>query len=222
VHKRAFLGNAWRGGLMTVVCGLAMAANSALAQPVFQNAYVDTQKNTQLWAWVDDYVVSSDYGLNYESFAISNSAAHGSVSYDPYWGLITYVPDEDYEGYDGFTFTMEDELGNPSNLVHVFVYVEPEGTITNLAPVIVGLHVELIEGDYFAVNGYVLDDQDSYGREVIFGGYLQGQTMTIGYDGQFSYLVYVPRGTGGDVTVHYVDPYNVSSESYVTCINNLY
>jgi hypothetical protein len=222
VDMRANLWDAWRGGLWVMVFGVSLTAASAYAQPVFENAYVDTQKNTQLWVWVDAYYVSSEYGLDYYSLAIESEPMNGSVSYDGDWGLMTYVPDEDYEGYDGFTFTMQDELGNPSDVVYVLVYVEPEGSITNLQPVIVGFTVEDFGDNYFAFSGLLLDDQDSYGREVVFGGLLQGQTTTVGLDGEISFLAYFPPDTYGYITIHYVDPYDVCTEETRTCVNNIY
>jgi hypothetical protein len=199
---------------------MVLAAGTAAAQPVFELAHVDTQKNTEAYVFVDCYLAESEYWLDYNSLTILSPPQHGSVTVYDGWGVAVYTPDEDYEGFDGFTYSMKDELGNESAPSFVLMYVEPEGSITNLQPVIVGFCVVNLGTGDFVFNGYVLDDQDTYGRVVEFGGELAGQTMTIGYDGMFSYLGTIPPQSGGIVTVRYQDPYTVYSEETAQWVEN--
>jgi hypothetical protein len=210
-----------RHTIWAVVCGVttALTSGGAWAQPVFEIATLDSQRNSQGYAWIDDYLTDSPDGLDYDTLAIASDPQYGSVSMVSEWGLLIYEPDPDYEGFDGFTYTIKDWQGVESEPCYVMVYVEPEGSVTNLAPVIVGLRYENYGNGNFGVIGYVLDDQDSYGRTIEFGGDLQGQTATVGYDGLISYLVTLPPG-GSIVTVRYLDPYNVYSEPDFQWVEN--
>ena len=207
----------WFGGSRHTIWAMvwAMAAlmtSDAAAQPVFDDAYMNMQRNSVGYAWIDDYLVDSPDGLDYSSLTIASDAQNGTVSMYAEWGLLIYEPDPDYEGFDGFTFTIRDEQGVESVPNYVLVYVEPDGSVTNLQPVIVGFRVIDYGNNTFGFEGRVVDDQDSYGRLVEFGGELAGQTATVGYDGFIGFVTTMVPNNAGNVTVRYLDPYNVYSE----------
>jgi hypothetical protein len=211
------VGNSWCGALRrsataAIVCGavLGLFPAWAAAQPQMQTVYLDTLVNTAGFFFVEDYLNESENGLDLSSVAVFTGAQNGSVSINPSYGMVIYSPDEDYEGFDGFTFTVKDELGVESDPVFVLIYVEPEESVTNHAPLIVGFYSRDNGGGDYTFTGYVLDDQSPADREVVFGEDLDGETAILGYDGQFSLSLSAQNSTG-IASAKYLDPWNVWS-----------
>ncbi len=75
----------------------------------------------------------SDSAFNAASTAIVTPPANGSTSVNTATGVITYTPDDDFNGIDSFTYTVEDVHGTISNTATVSITI----TAVNDAPVAV-------------------------------------------------------------------------------------
>jgi hypothetical protein len=67
----------------------------------------------------------------------------------------------------------------------------------NVAPVIQGFDVELVDGEYVFF-GSVVDDTSPVGLTITFGGILSGQVCYVRSDGTFSFSISL--STSGTVT----------------------
>ncbi|MFC1810159.1 tandem-95 repeat protein [Patescibacteria group bacterium] len=56
---------------------------------------------------------------------IIDDPAHGLVSVNPGNGVVTYTPDENYNGSDSFTYTIQDDDGATSNTATVTINIGP-------------------------------------------------------------------------------------------------
>jgi VCBS repeat-containing protein len=59
------------------------------------------------------------------SLAIVSPASNGSLTVDPSFGDVTYIPDPDYFGPDTFTYTVQDDLGLVGSAATVTITVTP-------------------------------------------------------------------------------------------------
>jgi hypothetical protein len=196
---------------------LVFSSGLAFAQPVMEDAYVDTQENTYTEVWIDDYWVGGNAYLDYSTLTIVEDAHHGSCTLDLDYGVIEYTPDQDYSGYDAVSYVITDEEGGVSEESWIFIYVEPDGSWTNSAPLIVGFYAVggTQTGDVI-LQGIVVDEAPDL-CTVTYGGAASG-TTTPSYDGRFGKL-FSSIGSGiADAQAQ--DDYNLLSNVASTYISS--
>jgi hypothetical protein len=69
--------------------------------------------------------VDPDGTINAASVVVRSNPSDGSLAVDPVTGVITYTPQQNFNGTDEFTYTVEDSDGATSNVATVTVTVEP-------------------------------------------------------------------------------------------------
>ncbi|MFG0266793.1 MAG: beta strand repeat-containing protein [Rhodopirellula sp. JB055] len=101
---------------------------------------IENDDSNQAPIAVDDYAVSTtedtavvfdavgndsdpDGTIDRTSVAIGTGPTNGSLAVDSVTGVMTYTPDADFFGTDTFTYPVNDNKGDPSNLATVFITV---------------------------------------------------------------------------------------------------
>lgn len=186
--------------------------------PELDDAAVSTYEDTITDIWVEDYVYYSEGYLDYTSLDVLTDPLHGDIVIDTDFGVFDYTPDTDYYGFDHFTYEVADEYAQVSAEVIVDIYVEPDdGSIDNVAPLLVDFRSELISGNSWLLSGRVIDEYPD-GLTVTFGGLLQGDTCTTDSYGNFSYTKTIT--TTGAVTADTEDDDELLSNEASTYVNN--
>ncbi|MCB1957399.1 MAG: retention module-containing protein, partial [Rhodocyclaceae bacterium] len=101
--------------------------------PLAGDDVVTTNEDTAVAIPVLDNDTDVDGTLVAASVSIVGAPAHGAVAVNTATGVVTYTPDENYSGPDSFTYTVEDDQGQVSNVATVQITVNP----ANDAPVAV-------------------------------------------------------------------------------------
>ena len=91
--------------------------------PVANDDSASTNENTPVTidVLVNDY--DPDGTINPTTVLIISGTSDGSTSINPSTGAVTYTPDPDFCGTDGFTYTVNDDEGATSNLATVTITV---------------------------------------------------------------------------------------------------
>ncbi|UII27406.1 BspA family leucine-rich repeat surface protein [Fulvivirga maritima] len=158
----------------------------------------------------NDYDVA--YALDVSSIVIISAPLNGTVQIEAD-GTVTYVPTDDYEGTDQFTYTVNNEAGITSNVATVSISVNrannapvavDDGTyiVTNLDPIIIYVLENDSDPDAGDVITIVSVTGPAHGRVVIEG----------------DYIVYYPDGSGiGEDTFTYTisDSYGLTDSATV-------
>lgn len=110
--------------MLAICCGLFPSKAWAGMPAVANDDYGTTSVNSS----VDIDILLNDYGmeiyaLDPSSIFIHQEPAHGTLSIDYDWGIVTYTPDQGYTGLDEFHYTVCDVYANSSNLAYVDIYV---------------------------------------------------------------------------------------------------
>ncbi|MCD6473786.1 MAG: tandem-95 repeat protein, partial [Thermoplasmata archaeon] len=92
--------------------------------PVAINDTAITDEDTGIVINVSANDHDTDGILNLSSIAIITSPTHGNAIINAN-GTITYIPDENYYGYDEFSYTIKDDDGATSNVAYVNITVNP-------------------------------------------------------------------------------------------------
>ncbi|MBS3778705.1 MAG: PKD domain-containing protein, partial [Candidatus Thermoplasmatota archaeon] len=91
--------------------------------PIAKNDTFSTNKNTAIWLNVTANDSDKDGTINVSSVNITTDPVHGSTNLNDTTGKIQYKPDENFDGKDSFTYTVEDNDGNTSNEATVLITV---------------------------------------------------------------------------------------------------
>jgi|GEM_PF-3351993 len=196
---------------------LTAAAPAFAGPPVLEDAWVDTYEDTLADVFPDSYLISGDEDLDYDSFEVDEPALHGIVLTDDYPGAITYIPDSGYSGFDAFSYTVKDELGRISNVAWVYLYVEPDGSVTNLAPLIVNFQV-VNDAQVLTFTGQVLDENPET-MTIQFGESMDGHYANVSPSGYFYLQVYATPQMRGLATAITQDEYNIYSNEAMTFVD---
>jgi hypothetical protein len=105
--------------------------------PIANNDSVTTDEDTQVIIPVLDNDFDAENQLDAGTVTVGSNIIdgvetnprHGEVSINSSTGRITYTPDENFVGTDSFTYTVEDENGEISNIARVDVTVNPVNDI---------------------------------------------------------------------------------------------
>lgn len=188
---------------------LPLVADSALAQspPIAedQEYSMNTAGGMSLLAnaWADSGGAEDPNGIDYSSVEIVTQPLHGTLQVDPQTGNASYIPDEGYYGYDGFSYRFHDLWGAVSNTASVLLWINDPPVITGFRAVNAAINVWYVEG--------TVQDSTPEGLTVTLGGILEGITVTTTADGSFGYSFTLGMGGGGPVTAQTVDPEGLSS-----------
>jgi uncharacterized repeat protein (TIGR02543 family) len=91
--------------------------------PVANDDTATTDEDTPVVIDVTANDTDVDGTIDPTTVSIVSGPANGSASVDPVSGDVTYTPDADYNGSDGFTYTVDDDDGATSNVATVTVTV---------------------------------------------------------------------------------------------------
>ena len=199
---------AWRAVLAAAAICLA-GTFQASAAPLFEEGDADTREDTLADIWVEDFLVDSEYSLDYTTLEVDSAPLNGTTWIDTDVGAIEYMPDTGYTGFDALSYTIRDEMGQLSNIGWIYIYVEPDGIITNAGPVIANFRTES-EGMYTFFLGLVLDENPA-GLTVTFGGFLEGITTTTYSTGDIIYWQELGPYDSGLVTAETEDEWEIHS-----------
>ncbi|TQM51105.1 gliding motility-associated-like protein [Arcticibacter tournemirensis] len=196
--------------------------------PVAANDSVTTSLNTitTIPILANDTDPDGNNTLVKSSVRIIFTPLHGTVSIDPVTGVANYRPNEDYSGYDSFSYAVKDNFGAESNqaTVSIAVNVKPEGTGDNTytsseTPV----KINVLTNDKGKTGSIVLKHTDPVnGIVVVNPDSTITYTPTAGFSGKdsFTYKLKNKEGLESDpitVTVN-VRPVG-SSDSRTTPVN---
>lgn len=91
--------------------------------PTANDDTFSTNENTAIWINVTANDEDEDGAINVSSVNITTDPVHGSTNLNDTTGEIQYTPDENFDGKDSFTYTVEDNDGNTSNEATVTITV---------------------------------------------------------------------------------------------------
>ncbi|MGF1474980.1 MAG: Ig-like domain-containing protein [Geminicoccaceae bacterium] len=91
--------------------------------PIAEDDVAETDEGTPVAVDILANDVVGDTPLDLSSLTIVAEPANGSIEIDPDTGLITYTPNGNFSGDDGFAYTIADEDGDVSNEASVAVTV---------------------------------------------------------------------------------------------------
>ena len=93
------------------------------AIPIAENDTVSVAPETSVTIELTSNDIDMDGELMPESVLVINLPSNGRIELNPD-GTVTYIPNAGFTGTDSFTYTVEDDEGQASNLGTVIVYVE--------------------------------------------------------------------------------------------------
>lgn len=142
-------------GLWSNVATVNLTVEGVNDAPLANDDEVTTEEDTP--ATIDLLTNDNDVDGTLDPASITLSTpASGSASQNGD-GTVTYTPDEHFNGSDSFTYTVEDDMGAPSNAATVSVTVTP----VNDAPTISGTPTASVnEGDMYSFTP-TADDVDA-------------------------------------------------------------
>ena len=103
--------------------------------PIAVNDTDDTLEDTAVIIDVLDNDYDNDGTINHTTVSIINDVAHGDTSINPVTGNVTYMPDGNYNGFDSFTYSVDDNEGATSNSATVNLIVTPVNDPPVLDPI---------------------------------------------------------------------------------------
>jgi hypothetical protein len=86
------------------------------------DAFTDYQQAVDIYVNMNDYAPAGSAFLDTSSVAIVGGPSHGSLAVDE-CGIVTYTPNNGFNGTDTFTYTVSDTMGTVSNVATVNIYV---------------------------------------------------------------------------------------------------
>lgn len=144
------------GGLTSRDTVTITVVAAGVTAPTASDDTVQTDEDTP----VDIDVLANDLPVNEinpATVALLDEAAHGSVSVNAVTGVVTYAPDGDYSGADGFSYSVQNGGGVVSNEAFVTITV----ISVNDAPVAVaGSDQSVTSGVQVALDGTGSSDAD--------------------------------------------------------------
>lgn len=199
-----------RGPLLC--CALAALVFFPSTQAMAQSS--PTAVNDSAECWENDFVSMygilyndvSYYGFDIASVEIVSYPANGVVYVDPDYGEVNYVPDQEFVGWDSFSYRFRDYNGTLSNVATFTVYVKDTSP-----PAISTFNVSQIDCNMFWVSGTVVDGDVST-VTVHFGGALEGQSTAVDSSGNFGFSVLLYPEERGLVSAQAVNQYGILSE----------
>lgn len=102
----------------------------------------------------------SDNALNAASVTIVSAVSNGSTAVNTASGVITYTPDDNFNGDDSFTYTVEDVSGLVSNVATVSITVIPQNDPPVAVADLVGTNINTLVSIDVAANDTDIDDGD--------------------------------------------------------------
>ncbi|WP_048322952.1 cadherin-like domain-containing protein, partial [Crocosphaera watsonii] len=128
-------------------------------EPVANNDTVETDEDTAVTINILDNDNDIDSNINPESIVVITQPTKGTLIVNNN-GTVTYSPNENYNGEDSFTYTVEDEEGLVSNTATVNITVNA----VNDAPV--AKNDTIITNEDTAVTINILDNDDDIDSEL--------------------------------------------------------
>ena len=102
---------------------VSITVTSVNDPPVAVDDIATTPEDTPVVIDVLDNDYDPDGEIDPTTVDIVDDASHGSTSVNPTTGVVTYTPDSGYHGSDYFTYTVDDDDGDTSNLATVNITV---------------------------------------------------------------------------------------------------
>ena len=102
---------------------VSITVTSVNDPPVAVDDTATTPEDTPVVIDVLDNDYDPDGEIDPTTVDIVDDASHGSTSVNPTTGVVTYTPDSGYHGSDYFTYTVDDDDGDTSNLATVNITV---------------------------------------------------------------------------------------------------
>jgi hypothetical protein len=208
IHYRPSRRQGYRLGIAALFAVATLSASrQATAQMMGPSAMNDYASVMQDHSVIVN-VLSNDFGmpaLAPSTVTIYSYPLFGDVAVNPSTGQVMYVPDPDFYGMDGFTYTVADVNGRVSNVASVMIMVMEDLS----PPVITSFTGVRVSGNLWNFSGTV-SDTELGGNLVTFGGLISGSAITQ-QDGSFSYRATLPSGTIGNVTAIAVNDEDISS-----------
>ena len=158
--------------------------------PVAGNFAASTDEDTAVLIDVVAHTSDSDGSVDPTTVAVS-AATDGNLSVDPATGVVTYMPNANFNGSDSFTYTIQDNQGATSNTGTVSITVNPVNDAPTIAPISDPAAVAVSSADFIVPVSVEDIDGDSINVSVVSS---DTAVAIVGTDG---FKVYVdPTGVG--------------------------
>ena len=167
---------------------VTITVNAVNDAPVANDSSVETDEDNA----VADFVSAGDIEGDTLTYSVVDGPEHGTLDFESD-GSFIYIPDENYNGSDSFTFMANDGSAD-SNTATVDITVNP----VNDAPTIelIGSDVTVAIGNDYEEPGYDTDDID--GDEVTV---TTETDLDTDFEGDYTITYTADDGNGGEVTV---------------------
>lgn len=185
--------------------------------PVAVNDTLRTPTNTPLEADVTSNDFDPEGNLDGTSVTVIREPQHGALTMDEDTGLITYVPEQDYEGQDSFTYLVMDVFGLPSNEAAASITVGP----FNQPPSILSIQPQetRISSSHGEVISFAVVASDADGDALSYVWMLQNnatqEEMQVGTSQEFVMNSAEFEATSYTVSVEVSDGEDKASQSWV-------
>lgn len=162
------------------------------------------------FVWIDVLANDTDIdgSINPLTVSIGIQPTDGSINVNTTTGEIQYIPDDDYNGIDSFTYTVRDDLGEVSNQATVTIQVYPVNDDPTASYVYEPTNPSTSDIIYFnSTSNDVENDLENWTWNMNDGTILYGEKITHQYDtgGSFQVELTVRDGQGStDSTVQTV------------------
>jgi hypothetical protein len=172
--------------------------------PIAYPDTVSTNEDTSIWINVLSNDSDIDGIIQTNTIHIINEPSNGSININTTTGEIQYTPNTDFNGFDSFNYTVNDNYGFTSNIAEVEIIVIPVIDAPNLDPI----GAQTVDEDETLTLTITASDPDLDALTFTAGGL----TISPGFEDSGAYTITITVQDGEPLT---------DSEIFILTVNHI-